>query len=474
MARKEIHMFSFNISNIKSALYHMHAFGIKSMIRQSINTLEFSHNYTQWITKNSPDPNTLCKQKTFSFSSSPKISIIVPAYKTPELFLRQMIDSVINQTYSNWELCIADGSSDNNFNYIADTIATYQETHTNIRYQKLSSNLGISGNTNAALSLATGDYIALLDHDDLLAPNALYEIVAAINTDSSIDVLYTDEDKVDISIKKYYDPYFKPDFSLDLLRSCNYITHFFVVRKQIADATGGFSEECNGSQDYDFILKSCELASQIYHIPKVLYHWRIHPDSVAGDPESKSYAYEAAVRALQNHLMRTNTSGIVTRDSSFGYYKINYSYPPTSTLSICLVDCASNLENDIRAAAPPSIHINFVSTLDKIIEGYVLILFQVEKILTPNWIEQALGNCTRKEVGLISGRICYKKNQVLECGLLFTSDGKLHSPFYQFHTSDLGYCRRAQTQHNCSFIGSHFFMLKASTLKKYTSCLSVK
>ena len=165
-----------------------------------------------------------------------------------------MIDSVINQTYSNWELCIADGSSDNTFNYIADIIAKYQTTYPNIQYKKLSANLGISGNTNAALTLATGDYIALLDHDDLLAPNALYEIVAAINQDPTIDVLYTDEDKVDISVKDYYDPYFKPDFNLDLLRSCNYITHFFVVRKQIADTTGGFSEECNGSQDYDFIL----------------------------------------------------------------------------------------------------------------------------------------------------------------------------------------------------------------------------
>lgn len=467
-------MSSFNITNIRNALYHMHAFGIRSMIRQSINALEFTKNYTKWIIKNSPDSDTLHRQKASSFSLSPKISIIVPTYKTPELFLRQMIDSVINQTYSNWELCIADGSSDDNFNYITDTIAKYQATYPNIQYKKLSANLGISGNTNAALTLATGDYIALLDHDDLLAPNALYEIVAAINQDPTIDVLYTDEDKVDISVKNYYDPYFKPDFNLDLLRSCNYITHFFVVRKQIADTVGGFSEECNGSQDYDFILKNCELASRIYHIPRVLYHWRIHPASVAGDPESKSYAYEAAVRALQNHLARTGTSGTVTRDSSFGYYRINYSYPSNATVSVCLIDCATDLENEILSTVPSSITVNFVSDLNTATDEYILVLYKVEKILNSNWLESMLGNCTRRETGLVSGRICYKKDRVLECGLLFTPDGKLHSPFYQFHTSDFGYCRRAQTQHNCSFIGPHFFMAKASTIKKYTSCASVR
>ena len=130
----------------------------------------------------------------------------------------------------------------------------------------------------------------------------------------SYDVFYTDEDKVNTDFTSYYDPYFKPDFNLDLLRSCNYITHFFVVKVTLAKGVGGFSDQCNGSQDYDFILKTCEKATAICHIPKILYHWRIHSASVAGDPESKLYAYESAVRALQNHLDRCNENAVAIRD----------------------------------------------------------------------------------------------------------------------------------------------------------------
>ena len=455
-----------NTANLKNAALHFRTYGFRSMFRKTIDYVESTRNYDKWIRSHIPSKELLEQQKNHTFSYQPKISIIVPVYKTPAVFLKQMIDSVINQTYPDWELCIADGSADPSCAYLKELVQTYQKQYPNILYSYLPENYGISGNTNAALSLATGEFIALLDHDDALTPDALFEIAAALNTDPGIDVLYSDEDKTTTDFRSFYNPYFKPDFNLDLLRSCNYITHFFVVRKQIVDMIGGFSTECDGSQDYDFILKSCERASHIYHIPKILYHWRIHPASVAGDPESKTYAYRSAVNALQNHLIRCGENGTVSKAEQFGYYKINYAFSGSPLVSIVLFRCSAHLQEQIQSISTYK-NIEFVSSHEKSKGRFLIFLHHVKKILTPDWIEQLLGNCSRPSSGLVSAKSFYKKGKILEYGLVFSCDGQLHSPFYKFNEWDTGYCYHAKTQRDCSMVSPYCIMIRTDLLEKY-------
>src|SRR5699024_5477660 len=180
------------------------------------------------------------------------------------------------------------------------------------RVKNLSENLGIAGNTNAALEMTEGEFIGLLDHDDLLAPNALYEVAAALAKDSSLDAVYTDEDKVTTDLGEHFQPHLKPDFNLDLLRSNNYICHFFVVRRSVFEKTGGFRSEFEGAQDYDFIFRCVENAEKVGHIPEILYHWRTHKESTADNPASKMYAFEAGKRAIEAHLERTGVPGTVS------------------------------------------------------------------------------------------------------------------------------------------------------------------
>lgn len=455
-----------NSSNIKNALFHFRTFGMRSVLRKTIDYFEYTKNYNIWHLRHIIPAAELRKQEEADFAYHPRISIIVPVYKTPPIFLRQMIESVTTQTYNNWELCIADGTADDSISYITDMITEYQNIWPNIFYTKLSENLGISGNTNAALELASGDYIALLDHDDILTPDALFEIVKALNTTPCPDVLYTDEDKVDTSLQTYYDPCFKPDFNLDLLRSCNYITHFYVVKRELANQCGGFSDACNGSQDYDFILKTCDLARHIIHIPKVLYHWRIHPASVAGNPESKSYAYESALQALQNHLNRNKENALAKMDMQYGYYHVYYSFSGNPHVSIILKDCSSNLREQLQEITTYR-DFDFADSPEHATGEYLIILYHAERVVTPNWIEQLLGNCSRSSVGIAAAKILYKKNRILESGLIFTPDGQIHSPFYKYYDTDTGYCFRAQIQQNCSLIGPYCFMIKKDIYNRF-------
>lgn len=454
-----------NKANIKNAIYHFKNFGFRSMLRKTKDYLEFTKKYNRWVHLHKPSEQTLQEQQQIFFSYHPLISIIVPVYNTPKIFLSQMIDSIIAQTYPHWELCIADGSPSSS-SYITEIIHSYQKDYPSIKYKKLSKNLGISGNTNAALSFASGDYIGLLDHDDLLTPDCLYEYVTIMNRYDNADILYCDEDKVNTSLTSYFDPYFKPDFNLELLRSCNYITHFFMVRRSIAEAVGGFSKEYEGSQDFDFILKCCEKALGIYHIPKILYHWRIHPASVAGDPKSKSYAYESGIKALQGHLCRCNEKASVSKAKQWGYYQISYSLTYTPVVSILLKECDKNIESELRHSSYYS-NIELISSAHEATGEYLIILYQLKHISSNGWIEYFLSNMLRPSIGIISGTILFKTKRIQEAGLIFTSDGQIHSPFKGIFPSDPGYCFHAMVQRNCSLVGPHCLMTKTSLYRDF-------
>ena len=271
----------------RKARAYYQQFGFKETVKRSIEkiTVQDSINYKAWIRRNAPTAKMLQAQREAHFQYAPKISIVVPLYKTPENYLREFVQSVQAQTYKNWELCFSDGSGKDS--PIEGVLNELTHKDPRIRVVYTGEQLQISENTNEALKIAAGDFIAFSDHDDLLAPDALYECVKALNEDRSIELLYTDEDKVDMKGNKFFMPHFKPDFNIDLLRSINYICHLFVVKREILEQVGMLNPEFDGAQDYDFVLRCVEKSEHIHHIPKILYHWRAHKDSTAENMETK-------------------------------------------------------------------------------------------------------------------------------------------------------------------------------------------
>lgn len=282
-----------------------------------------ANKYHKWFVSNQQITTLeLKKQSDMKFINHPLISIIVPVYNPPLKFLQNMLDSVVEQSYPNWELCIADGNSRNE---IKSLLRVYMERDARIKVDFLSENLHICGNSNAALSIANGEFIGLLDHDDLLAPQCLYEYVKTINMNYQTDILYCDEDFY--SDGKHLLAHFKPDFALDSLHEMNYITHFVVFRTKLLEKISSpvFNSDYQGAQDYDLILRLVEKAEKVVHIPQVLYHWRMHNNSTLGNPDSKNYAYENGRKAVESHLCRTGYNAAVNfRKDMLGVYKVSY------------------------------------------------------------------------------------------------------------------------------------------------------
>lgn len=279
-----------------------------------------------------PKAEELERQRNEKFESMPLVSIIVPAYETKEAFLSALIDSVTAQSYQNWELILADASESGQVKACVEKkqAVLNEKQAEKIKYHTLLNNEGISGNSNQALSYACGDYIGLLDHDDLLAPDALYEMVKAINSLSGQEgteakLLYSDEDKCDETGQHYYEPNIKSNFNFDFLLSNNYICHFLVLKAEVIKKLG-FRPEYDGAQDYDLILRAVGRLqeNEIAHVGRVLYHWRCHELSTAANPASKLYAYEAGKRALQDFLRTKGIKGQAADTEHVGFYRIAY------------------------------------------------------------------------------------------------------------------------------------------------------
>ena len=282
-----------------------------------------------------PSEEELEEQRTYAWKNPVKISVIVPAYETKTEYLRQMMDSVMAQTYYDWELVIADASESNQ---VEEVVKTYDDVR--IIYKRLAENNGISENSNEALKYASGDYIALLDHDDIITPATLYEVAKKIEhgceneneNDGMSDApifIYTDEDKVNEDLTKYYEPNDKQEFNLDLILSNNYICHFSVIRADYVKEAG-FRKEYDGAQDYDLFLRVIsrlwneKKLLKIEHIDKILYHWRCHRGSTSENPGSKMYAYEAGRRAVQDFVDSHGWKATVTHTEHLGYYRVQY------------------------------------------------------------------------------------------------------------------------------------------------------
>ena len=332
---------------------------------------------TFYGTESFPSEEKRKQQESTRFEYEPLISILVPLYNTPEKFLRDMVESVLTQTYSNWQLCLADGSDAEHIELVSRIVKEYQDKDalqnageaagkrlkSRISYMKLENNEGISGNTNHCLELAKGEYIGLFDHDDILHPEVLYWYVKAINEEKA-DYLYCDETtfKGD-DINKMITMHFKPDYAIDNLRANNYICHFSVFKRTLLDGTELFRTKFDGSQDHDMILRLTDRAEHIVHIPKLLYYWRSHAGSVASDINAKPYAIEAAKGAVADHLRRHGYDHFkITSTRAFEtIFKISYEVVGTPKISIVIPNCehAQDLKRCIDSIYEKSVYDNY-------------------------------------------------------------------------------------------------------------------
>ena len=327
-----------NMETVKVAVDFWKENGLKALViksRHKLQGLDNDYDYGEWYELTKPSEEELERQRKERFDYEPKLSIVIPVYRTPERYLQEMLESIRSQTYKNWEVCVADGSPRGESR--ERVLKRFADQDTRFKYVILGENKGISGNTNAAMEMAQGDFIVLADHDDTLTPDALYWCVKAMNEDPLYDVIYSDEDKLDMDGKALFDPHFKPDFNPDLLTSVNYICHLFVVNRNLAEAVGGFRQEFDGAQDYDFIFRCTEQARKIYHIPKVLYHWRCHMNSTASNPESKMYAFEAGARAIKAHFERVGIAvDSVEKGVDFGIYHTRFHLKEEPLVSVII------------------------------------------------------------------------------------------------------------------------------------------
>lgn len=307
-----------NIYKIKKAAAYIKHYGPDKLAKKAIGKLIDKDGYSEHFSELVSDDEELFFERGRNFKRKPLISVLVPVYNPPVAYFKEMLLSVINQTYFNWQLCLVDAGTDKQ-RAVVDEIADGDER---VCYMEID-NAGIAENTNAALAMAKGEYIALLDNDDTLSSDALYRMVEMINRENA-DCLYSDEDKMDGEGKKHFCPHVKPDFNPQLLRSNNYICHLFVVRTELAREVGGFSKTYDGAQDYDFILKCTEKAEKISHVNRVLYHWRTHESSTSANPLSKLYAYEAGQKAIEAHLERMGIAGRVSMLDDMGFYRVEY------------------------------------------------------------------------------------------------------------------------------------------------------
>ena len=345
-------------------------------------------------------------QRDTVFEQMPLISVVVPTYETPGQFLDELVDSLKRQSYENWELCIADGSQSDD---VEKQVLSMQSRDKRIKYERLFGNGGISVNTNAGFQMASGEYTGLLDHDDILAPNALFEVAKAVNEHPECEVFYSDEDKIDASGKEHSKPHFKLDYNKELLLHYNYICHFLVVKKTLLETVGGLNPEYDGSQDYDLVLRLSEQTEHIWHIEKILYHWRVHETSTAGSSLSKDYAYDAGKRALEAYAFRNDIRAEIKEVPGRAYYKWDYKMEPAPMSEIDWKGIQTGQELMVRIRACREEYI-FVWNSERV------------KPLTEKQKEELVLLCMQRKIGVVGVRFS-QKGKIISAGIEKKSDG---------------------------------------------------
>ena len=463
--------------------------------------------YQKWILRHLPGDRELEKQRHEKFEYQPKISIVVPLYKTPEKYLHQLVESIKAQTYPNWELCLSDGSGADS--PLRKTLDALEKSDERIRVIRNETPLRIAENTNAGMEAATGDFIAFADHDDVLTPHALYQCVKAVNENREIRLLYSDEDKMSMDGHKFFQPHFKPDYNPDLLCTVNYICHLFVVRRDVVDQVGLFRPEFDGAQDYDFIFRCVEAVKpeEIYHITKILYHWRCHEDSTAENPESKTYAFEAGKRAIEAHYKRTGIHAEVFQGEFLGLYRTKFirDHDPLISIIIPNKDHTDDLKRCMDSIDSKSTYQNYEyiivennSTEEKTFRfykdleenhpkarvvywdrefnysainnygasfakgEYLLLLNNDTEIINDDCLEELLGYCMRGDVGAVGARMYYEDDTIQHAGVVIGFGGIAGHCFVLQPRGTTGYCHRIICAQDYSAVTAACMMVKKS------------
>ncbi|EGO5801109.1 glycosyltransferase family 2 protein [Enterococcus faecalis] len=490
----------------KKGFKYMAKNGISHTIqRAKIEKLRNQASYPNWLARNEVLDIEAMTQEIATFHYQPKISIAMPVYNVEEKWLRLCIDSILNQVYTNWELCMADdASTDPNVKKI---LTEYQQLDERIRVVFREQNGHISEATNSALAIATGEFVALLDNDDELAINAFYEVVKVLNENPELDLIYSDEDKIDMDGNRS-DPAFKPDWSPDLLLGTNYISHLGVYRRSILEEIGGFRKGYEGSQDYDLVLRFTEKTTKerITHIPKVLYYWRMLPTSTAVDQGSKGYAFEAGLRAVQDALVRRGMNGHATHGAANGLYDVYYDIESEKLVSIIIPTkngykdvqrCVSSIIEKTtyqnyeiimadNGSTDPKMHELyaefeqqlpgrfFVESIDipfnfstinnraakKAHGEYLLFLNNDTEVITENWLTLMVSFAQQERIGCVGAKLLYPNNTVQHAGVILGLGGVAGHGHYGYPHGDLGYFGRLAINVNYSAVTAACLLMK--------------
>lgn len=471
------------------------------------NDLMATEDYAKWINLNEPTMEELDEQRRHKFEKNPKISVVVPMYNTPVKFFRELVQTLIGQTYENWELCLIDASPKKNRKLKEICLKDNR-----IKYNYTGNNLGIAGNTNEAIKIATGEYIALLDHDDLLSINCLYEVVKVINNHPNAEFIYSDEDKIEDDVR--FQPHFKPDFAIDTLRMENYICHFSVFKKEVMDKLEGERSSYDGAQDFDLILRMAEIVKKenIYHIPKVLYHWRISATSTAGSEEAKPYAYISGEKAVQDHLNRMNIKAKAYRHPKYyGLYDIIYEIEEEKKVNIIIPnkDNVNMLKNCIKSIINKTTYKNYeIDIIDnnsiekktfeyynkieknekikvlkyndkgfnysKIINygvkntdgEFILQLNNDTEVIAPDWLKRMVGVCQREDVGVVGAKLYYKDGTIQHTGIILGMTNLVGHINKGLPGEHLGYFARCVVRQDLEAVTGACLLSKRSVYEK--------
>ena len=465
--------------------------------------------YDTWLRIMRVSRQELFAQRKTKFSYAPKFSVVVPLYHTPAKFLKDLVRSMMYQSYANWELCLVNASPEDV--HLTSLLENWAMRDKRIRVIRLEKNLGIAQNTNSGIEASTGEFIAFLDHDDFLEPDALFCYVDALNKDKTIDVFYSDEDKTDEYAAHYFYPHFKSDFNIDLLHANNYMCHFLAVRKSLVDTVGGLNEKFDGAQDYDFVLRLTENTKKIYHCPRILYHWRCSNQSTAASQGNKMYAIHAGKAALNAHYKRIGWNARAQEGAVDGWYQTKFTLKEeplvsilipnkdhTDDLDVCLnsfferadyqnyefiiIENNSVLpetfayyekiekEHDNVKVVYWEAGFNYSAINNfgfKFAKGdYIMLLNNDVELITPDIFQSMLGFCMRPEVGIVGVKLLYNDHTVQHAGVLVGAGGLADHVFKGIHEDDPGYMGRAISSQDVSAVTAACLLVKRSVYEE--------